>query len=73
MEPDDDILLYAPIEIIEDYFKLIEEMINQRSFKGIDSLVRQLSKSLVVQANAALRARLRDLSAAKASAVFCGK
>ena len=41
----DDLLVYAPIEIIEEYFRLIGDKISHKEFTGLDIFFAQLSKN----------------------------
>jgi len=41
----DDLLVYAPIEIVEEYFELIGDMIRNKEFIGLDLYFEQLSRN----------------------------
>ena len=60
-EPADDLLAFAPMDIVEEYFAMIEDMINKKSFKGINMFFLQLSKNYGLQADRPAARRLAEL------------
>jgi len=57
-----DLLIYAPVEIIEEYFTIIEDMISRKEFAGLDLFFNQLSRNYEVIANQTLKNKRNKLS-----------
>ena len=57
----DDLLAYAPIEIVEEYLRLIGDMISHKIFTGLDLFFLQLSKNYELCENEILAKRRDEL------------
>ena len=56
----EDLLIYAPLEIVEEYYAMIEKMIKNKEYDGLELYFKQLSMNLEVLDNESLRIRLRE-------------
>jgi len=56
-----DLLIYAPVEIVEEYFEMIEDMISRKEFAGLELFFNQLSKNFEVIANQTLKNKRNKL------------
>ena len=64
LDPDnkhENIMIFAPKEIVEDYLSRIEKLLSDNSYKGIDILFLQLSKNRVLLRDKSLSERLEEL------------
>ena len=48
-EPVDDLLMYAPVEIVKGYFTLIKELITANKLVGIDFYFNQLTRNIIIR------------------------
>jgi len=65
-----DLLILAPIEIVEEYFAMIEDKINRKDFIGLSIFFKQLSRSRELLANQSLLQKRDSLWAAFDNARF---
>ena len=59
----EDLLEYAPTEIVEDYFEMIDDMIKNKEFIGIDMFFKQLARNYELKENEVLTGKLNGLRA----------
>jgi len=59
--PLDDLLLFAPTEIVTDYLNMIQDMINRNDFINIGLFFKQLSNSITLQDDSELKNRYNNL------------
>ena len=57
----DDILIYAPIVIIDEYLMMIENMLKNHEFIGIDHFLTQLSRNILLRNDVGRQSKLFDL------------
>jgi hypothetical protein len=57
----DDLLIYAPKKMIEEYYSIIEDMINRKEFVGIDVFFKQLAMNDIIIDSHELSARKDQL------------
>ena len=65
-----DLLVCAPAEIVEEYFSMIEDMIDQKELAGLALFFKQLSRNCEVLENPHLRQKKNKLKAAYDNARF---
>ena len=65
-----DILMCAPVEIVEEYFSMIEDMIDRKEFAGLALFFRQLSRNCEVLESSSLMQKKDNLKAAFDNARF---
>jgi len=65
-----DLLICAPVEIVEEYFAMIEDMIDQKELAGLVLFFKQLSRNYEVLENPSLRQKKDKLRAAFDNARF---
>jgi len=63
-ESAEDLLIFAPIEIVVEYLEIIEDMINRREFVGLDLIFRQLSQNYEMLENEDLANKKNELKIA---------
>jgi len=68
----EDLLIYAPVEIVEEYFEMIENMITRKEFIGINDFFKQLSRNYVLLGDTDLVDRNNELKRAFDEARFPG-
>jgi len=69
-EPNLDILVYAPVQIVEKFLKMIEDMIDNKKFKGLNLFFEQLSRSYELRENKSLADKKDELMASFEKAIF---
>ena len=50
-ESSEDLLIFAPVEIVKEYFEMIKDMINRKEFTGLDLFFKQLSNNYELLGN----------------------
>jgi len=60
-ESTEDLLIYAPVEVVKEYFEMIEDMINRKEFKGLDLFFKQLSNNYELLDNKPLADKREEL------------
>ena len=53
-ESSEDLLIFAPVEIVKEYFVMIKDMINREEFTGLDLFFKQLSNNKELLKNKSL-------------------
>jgi len=66
----DDLLIYASVEIVEEYFDMIEDKIKNKEFIGLDLFFKQLSINYELLENKYLFNKLEELRIAYDNARF---
>ena len=66
----DDLLIYAPIDIVEEYLELIQKKIGRNDFTKIELFFRQLSRNIALLDNEVLQKRKHDLWIMYKNAIF---
>jgi len=59
--PLDDLLLFAPAEIVTDYLNMIQDMIHRNDLTNIGLFFKQLFNSITLQENSELKDRYNNL------------
>jgi len=65
-----DLLTYATVEIVEEYFAMIEDMITRKEFVGLDMFFKQLSRNFELMRNPQLMDRKNRLRSSFDNARF---
>jgi len=69
-KPNLDIFVYAPVQIVEKYLKMIEDMIDNKKFKGLNLFFEQLSRSYELRKNKPLADKKDELMDSFNKAIF---